>query len=72
LKAVRVVVGLDPTYGEFIAKQRQSNMERDRVGERPVAVPVSLPEFVRFCEGRAKPIVAQYLLHFAIEHSRPR
>ena len=66
------VIGLDPTYEEWIAKQQAANLSRERAGERRVPVPVNLSEFVRFCEGRNKPIVAQYLLHYAFERAPQR
>jgi hypothetical protein len=63
------VKGLKPTYAEWHSKQRQSVIERDRVGERPVPVRVTLSEFKRFCDQRGMGYVDQWLLHYAFEHA---
>ncbi len=40
------VTGIPATYGEWITQQRQANLERNRVGEQPVPVPVTLHQFM--------------------------
>jgi hypothetical protein len=46
------VTGINPTYPEWIAQQRAANIDRDRVGQRPVAVPVRVADFKAFCDER--------------------
>jgi hypothetical protein len=67
------VTGINPTYAEWIAQQRQANLERSRVGQTPVAVPVRLADFIAFCDGsNRRGYVAQYLLHYAMERGPRR
>ena len=69
---VALVTGINATYSEWIAQQRQANFERERVGERPVPVPVRYADFKAFCDRRGNGYVAQWLLHYAIEHGARR
>ncbi|HZQ01341.1 MAG TPA: hypothetical protein VFB13_17480 [Reyranella sp.] len=66
------VSGIPATYDGWISQQRQSNMERERVGERPVPVPVTARQFKEFCDQRGQGYVGQWLLHYAIEHGTLR
>ena len=63
------VTGIPGTYGEWIEQQRAANLSRDRVGERPVPVPMTAAEFKAFCDGRRQGYVGLHLLHYAIEHA---
>ncbi len=62
---------LPPTYGEWIAAQRQANLERDRLGEKPVAVPTHLHDYKRYCDNHGLPYIAHHLMTYAFEKSPP-
>ena len=66
------VTGINPTYPEWITQQRQANLERARVQQRPVAVPVRLAEYKAFCDQRGLPYIAHHLLTYAMEHGPRR
>ena len=66
------VTGFPTTYDEWIAQQQEANIDRERVGERPVPVPVTARQFKEFCDQRGHGYVGQHLLHYAIEHGTPR